>query len=75
VADDETVDKEITRLLARKQRSQEKEFVPVMAELNDFIEKELSRLSRYPGNAAPGGGDLSRLNALFRDCLDSVSDA
>ncbi len=70
VADDETVDKEITRLLAKKQRSEEKEFVPVMAELNDYIEKELSRLSRYPGKAAPGSRDLSSLNTLFRDYLD-----
>ncbi len=75
VTDDETVDKEVTRLLARKQRSQEKEFVPVMAVLNDFIEKELSRLSRYQGKAAPGSGDLRGLNTLFRDCLDRASDA
>ena len=72
VADDETVDKEITRLLAKKQRSEEKEFVPVMAELNDYIEKELSRLSRYSDKAAPVSRDLSSLNTLFRDCLDSA---
>ena len=41
-----------------------------MAELNDYIEKELSRLSRYPGKAAPGSRDLSSLNTLFRDYLD-----
>jgi len=74
VADDETLNKEITRLLARKQRSQEKEFVPVMDELNDFIEQELSRLSRYQGKSGPGAGDLRSLNTLFRDCLDTAPE-
>lgn len=68
-ADDETLDKEIGRLLARKQRSQEQEFVPVRSVLNEFIEQELSRLSRYqPGGQSPGA-DLEKLDALFRDCL------
>ncbi len=69
VADNETLNKEITRLLAKKQRSQEKEFVPVMPVLNDFIEQELSRLSRYQGKSAPAMGGLDALNALFQACV------
>lgn len=69
VADNDTLNKEIGRLLARKQRSQEKEFVPVMPMLNEFIEQELSRLSRYQARAPAPGADLDGLNLLFRDCL------
>lgn len=72
VADNESLDKEVSRLLAKKQRSQEKEFVPVMPVLNEFIEQELSRLSRYQGKGAPAIGGLGALNALFRDCLDTA---
>ncbi|MFP1680945.1 nucleotidyltransferase domain-containing protein [Alloalcanivorax sp. C16-1] len=70
VADNTPVNKDIERLLARKQRSQEKEFVPAMPALNDFIEQELSRFSRYQAKGdAPAGGDAAALDAFFRDCL------
>ncbi|MCH2558356.1 MAG: nucleotidyltransferase domain-containing protein [Alcanivorax sp.] len=70
VADNTPVNKDIERLLARKQRSQEKEFVPAMPALNDFIEQELSRFSRYQAKGdAPAGGDSAALDAFFRDCL------
>ncbi|MBL7251420.1 DNA polymerase beta superfamily protein [Alloalcanivorax sp. C16-2] len=69
VADNEILDKEIGRLLARKQRSQEKEFVPAIPALNEFIEHELSRLSRYQAKGDTPDGDPAALNALFRDCL------
>ncbi|HCE38997.1 MAG: nucleotidyltransferase [Alcanivorax sp.] len=71
VADNEILDKEIGRLLARKQRSQEKEFVPVIPALNDFIEHELSRLSRYQAKADAPDGDLNALNTLFRHCMEA----
>lgn len=69
VADNESLNKDISRLLAKKQRSQEKEFVPAMPVLNEFIEQELSRLSRYQGKGPPAMGGLDALNALFRQCL------
>ncbi|QVL43836.1 MAG: nucleotidyltransferase domain-containing protein [Alcanivorax sp.] len=69
VADDADLDGQIERLLARKQRSQEKEFVPVIQALNDFIEQELSRLSRCSIQTAPPTASLEELNTLFRDCL------
>ncbi|HAM74289.1 MAG TPA: nucleotidyltransferase [Alcanivorax sp.] len=69
VADDADLDGQIERLLARKQRSQEKEFVPVIQALNDFIEQELSRLSRCSIQTAPPTASLEQLNTLFRDCL------
>ncbi|MBM7332729.1 MAG: nucleotidyltransferase domain-containing protein [Alcanivorax sp.] len=70
VADNTPVNKDIERLLARKQRSQEKEFVPAMPALNDFIEHELSRFSRYQAKGdAPAGGEATALDAFFRDCL------
>lgn len=69
VADDRGLDNDIGRLLARKQHGQEQEFVPVMPGLNDFIENELSRLSRYQPKADSVAADVGRLNDLFRDCL------
>ena len=69
VADDADLDGQIERLLARKQRSQEKEFVPVIQALNEFIEQELSRVSRCSIEAAPPTASLEELNTLFRDCL------
>lgn len=69
VADDADLDGQIERLVARKQRSQEKEFVPVIQALNDFIEQELSRLSRCQIQAASPDASLDQLNTLFRDCL------
>ena len=71
VADNEILNKEIDRLLARKSRSQEKEFVPVIPVLNEFIEHELSRLSRYHAQGDTPDGDLNTLNTLFRQCLEA----
>lgn len=69
VAEEPLLDREIGRLLARKQRAGEKEFIPVIPVLNEFIEDELARLARAPSGDDGPGGDLSSLNALFRDSL------
>lgn len=66
------VDKEIICLLVKKQCSEEKEFVLVMVELNDYIEKELFWFLWYLGKVVLGSCDLSSLNMLFCDYLDSV---
>ncbi len=69
VSEDDALDREIGRLLARKQRSEEKEFVPAIEALNEFIEQELFRLSRYQVKTASPDVSLDQLNTLFRDCL------
>ncbi len=43
--------------------------MPLMPVLNDCIEQELSRLSRYQGKSAPAMGGLDALNALFQACV------
>lgn len=74
VADNTQVYKAITRLLARKRTSQEKDFVPVVNGLNEFIENELSRFSRYTSPEQAHDIDVARLNSLFRECLVPASD-
>lgn len=71
VSEEAVLDRDIGRLLARKQRAGEKEFVPVIPALNDFIENELARLARAPARDAGPPGDMEALNALFRDSLSA----
>lgn len=63
------VNDEISKLLERKKRSQEKEFVPVIPTLNRFIEKELSRLASYQEDPAERTEDLTALSRFFRSFL------
>lgn len=70
VADNATLNREITRLLARKQRSEDKEFIAAIPALNHFIEHELARFARYQP-PEPHGENITALNLLFRDILSA----
>lgn len=69
VADNRALNGEIGRLLARKQHGQEKEFIPAIPVLNDFIERELARFARYQPPVETHGEEMSTLNTLFRETL------
>ncbi|KAF0806082.1 hypothetical protein A6D6_01900 [Alcanivorax xiamenensis] len=69
LADAPGVNDEISKLLERKKRSQEKEFVPAIPTLNRFIEKELSRLASYQEDPAERTEDLTALSQFFRSFL------
>lgn len=69
ISGDNRLNELVESLLERKKRSLEKEFVPSIPEINQFIESELERVEKY--NEYPGsrGSDISVLNALFRQVL------
>ena len=69
VAGDEILNGEISKLLERKRASLEKELIPVVTVLNDFIEAELERLDEYQENPPRQHLVVDKLNRLFRSLL------
>ncbi|MDM3871706.1 nucleotidyltransferase domain-containing protein [Porticoccus sp. W117] len=69
VPDGSELDREITALLKRKQASTEKELVPAIKALNDYVESEIERLSNLDLDKAMLRPDMSDLNELFHSVL------
>ncbi|BCE03658.1 nucleotidyltransferase domain-containing protein [Marinicellulosiphila megalodicopiae] len=60
---------EINKLVARKKLSLEKESIPAVLEINQFIEKQLNRLSEYKSSDLNKDNVLKDFNAFFVECL------
>lgn len=71
VADNVELDREISALLKRKKRSQEKEVAAQIPVLNEFIEGELERLESYGEKPPEKGSSFGLLNTLFHEVLDA----
>ena len=63
------VDVEITKLLDRKRKSQEKELAPAIPVLNDFIEQQLAGLESYQCSPEVNKNHVEELNLLFREII------
>lgn len=72
--DDDVLNNRIEELLEKKKRSLEKELIPSVKEINQFIDKELERLEQYSGHFEANDRDISMLNALFHDVLNRVCE-
>ncbi|MDM8546998.1 nucleotidyltransferase domain-containing protein [Candidatus Venteria ishoeyi] len=71
ITDNTVVNDAISDLLERKKRSQEKEQVPAVLVLNQFIEAELQRLECYQAKPKAQQMQLKSLNSLFHAVLAS----
>lgn len=67
--DQPAVNQAIEKLMASKKSGQQKEFMPSIPALNDFIETELAALAAMPTPAEPARADLAMVNELFRSLL------
>lgn len=66
VKDNSVLSEEIEKLLVRKKASMEKDVIPQIPVLNDFIESELERLENYTDVPERGAEDMQSLNSLFK---------
>ena len=69
---DSELNQQIENLLQRKKRSLEKELIPKVPAINDFITTELDRLETYNGSPEPNRDAMAKLSNLFRDVLKQV---
>ena len=74
IADDSVLSKEVENLLVRKKASLEKDRIPRVPVINDFIEKELERLESYADVPEREAEDLQALNSLFKMIIGRVED-
>lgn len=74
LVDDADLLAEIHALLERKKASVEKELVPPIKRLNDFIEAELARLEGFRAGPSLERAGMQQLNALFQTVLDEAWD-
>ena len=63
---------EIERLLERKKVSLEKEVIPAIPVLNQFIESELERLESYSDPSSSSPETREALNTLFREIINQA---
>ena len=70
VKDNAALDEELSKLLARKIVSQEKELAPAIPLLNAFIETELERLEPISLDSTKKERDIQPLNDLFLRLLE-----
>lgn len=63
------LDEEISRLLARKVASEEKEMAPAIQVINEFIETELERLESISPESTTQAKDMEKLNGIFHAAL------
>ena len=71
VSDDEVLSIAIEDLLARKKISLEKELIPQVSVINEFIEAELSSLESYSEAPERSAKDMACLNKLFKASISS----
>jgi len=69
VQDNEALNSEISKLLARKIASEEKEVAPPIPALNKFIELELERLGSLSIDKAESFSNMDMLNEVFATVL------
>lgn len=69
LSDQPTLDKAVHDLLERKKNSTEKEHIPAVTELNDFIEHELQRLEDFQLSPSRQQAGIEQLNALFTEVI------
>lgn len=74
LVDDAGLLAEIQALLVRKRASTEKERIPPVKHLNDFIEVELARLENYSAGRPLRKAGMRQLNELFRSVIDEAWD-
>ena len=60
----------ITLLLEKKRASLEKELIPSIPVINDFIQSELERIETFSGKPVGRDADFQELNQLFKAVLD-----
>ncbi|WP_017444126.1 DNA polymerase beta superfamily protein [Gayadomonas joobiniege] len=70
VADNKPLDEAISDLLARKKVSLEKEYVPAVPVINEFIESELTRHESYTASYKVRNAQFESLNLLFKAVLE-----
>lgn len=63
------LDHEISKLLAKKIKSAEKEMAPAIRPINYFIEQELDRLEKIMPVQVDKNRDINKLNAIFKSEL------
>jgi predicted nucleotidyltransferase len=71
LVDDSSLLDQIQQLLDQKMRSVEKELIPYVPVLNQFIESELARLDEHGFTQLPRDRNMERLNNLFRTLVKS----
>lgn len=69
IQDNQMLNTEISSLLARKRASLEKENIPAIPALNQFIESELTRLERYAQKSQGRDVSFDALNQLFKHSI------
>jgi len=74
IADDRVLSNEVENLLVRKKASLEKDRIPRVPAINDFIEKELERLEDYADVPEREAKDMLALNKLFKTIISRVED-
>jgi len=72
VEDNQALTEEIEKLLIRKKASMEKDLIPQVPAINDFIESELERLEGYADVPEREAEDMLALNELFKLIIASV---
>ena len=70
IADNQALNAEISTLLERKRKSLEKEKIPAIPVLNQFIESELTRLEKYALKAQGRDVSFDALNQLFKSSIN-----
>ncbi len=69
---DEALNDAIETLLKRKKVSLEKDRIPQVKVINDFIEAELQRLENYTGLSERKGRNMQPLNTLFKEIIHVI---
>ena len=72
IKDDKALSHEIEKLLIRKKASMEKDLIPQVPAINDFIERELERLESYADIPEREADDMKALNQLFKHVIKEV---
>ncbi|HIP81820.1 MAG TPA: nucleotidyltransferase domain-containing protein, partial [Leucothrix mucor] len=75
IADDRVLSNEVENLLERKKASLEKDRIPRVPVINDFIEKELERLEDYADVPEREADDMLALNKLFKTIISRVENS
>ncbi len=69
IEDNQPLGNEIEKLLVRKKASLEKDMIPQVPVINDFIEAELLRLEHYAKTPERDAQNMHGLNKLFKEII------
>ena len=70
ISDRTVLNSEVSKLLERKRKSLEKELIPAIPVINDFIKSELHRIESYSDKPVGRDADYQELNQLFISVLE-----